>query len=564
MCESNPKLCTTYCVDVYKFLSLCDEENMQYVNHPAFLNGNCLNDSFQVVNCGGDTAICYDVARNGYWEEVPCGYQPPVDKKCFGHEWDSIECIDIYSNTDRMCWYSNSIMKNDSPRFDYWVPGDEKNESFQQYIARTTLVPTPCNDVISCIVYSPNANGDMRGDIGDCNTTGSTNCNIGYFDEVNWKNMPADLIVDRNWYKRDPDGGLSMYRQNNCVSNKDGFVDPFVSDFGFRDQFGKLSDRMSSVTVSSTGAMNINHYEPSHCYDENGYKIDCKTFDFLPIPDNPDDLPYLNPFEVSNPDLPNLDCDICQFFENCQTMFLEWRSNFWHMMESIYVIKDFQWTLEAISNATNNLYNLSGFVQGFFPNVLGSMHDLIEEIRDLLRDGESTEPTEPTEPVEPTEPEDNTDFIKELFKYLSDIKDLLSDLKIEIVNEAGTNLWDFLSGLFDNLFELVEFLVDKIIYLVIPEDSSFITTSLSGLSDALNSKFESMNVVKDKITSSLQVEERMVEDVTVSLPAYGAVKVLDATYLNMAIPKIRQILSGMMILLTAFWAYRKITSELIK
>jgi len=148
-------------------------------------------------------------------------------------------------------------------------------------------------------------------------------------------------------------------------------------------------------------------------------------------------------------------------------------------------------------------------------------------------------------------------------KLLEDIEKAISNLDL-VGGDAATNFWDFLGGLFGDIFELVEFLIEKVIYLVVPEDSSFITTSLNGLSDSLSNKFEPMNTLKNNITSSFQIEEKEFGNVAVSLPIYGTVEMFNSTFINMAIPKLRQLLSGIMVLVTAIWAYRKITTEMIK
>lgn len=148
-------------------------------------------------------------------------------------------------------------------------------------------------------------------------------------------------------------------------------------------------------------------------------------------------------------------------------------------------------------------------------------------------------------------------------KLLENIEKAINNIDL-VGGDAGTSFWDFIGGLFGDIFELIEFLIEKLIYLVVPEDSTFITTSLSGLSDSISSKFEPMNTLKDSITSSLQFKEKEFEKLTVDLPVFGNVQFFDPTYINMAIPKLRQLISGMMVLFTAFWAYRRITTEMIK
>lgn len=134
----------------------------------------------------------------------------------------------------------------------------------------------------------------------------------------------------------------------------------------------------------------------------------------------------------------------------------------------------------------------------------------------------------------------------------------------QMVDKTGTNFWDFLSSLFDNLFRLVEYLVEKIIYLVVPENPDFVWTAVNEVTDAFQQKFEPVEEIKVFIQSSVIQEEKQFQDYHLNLPVYGEVMVFHTEFLTQAVPRFRAILSGVMLILTLGWAYRKISSDLIK
>ena len=151
-----------------------------------------------------------------------------------------------------------------------------------------------------------------------------------------------------------------------------------------------------------------------------------------------------------------------------------------------------------------------------------------------------------------------------IIPLLEEILDELKKFGDGFDGEAGTSIWDFLMNFTDNLFDMIEFLVEKIIYLVIPEDNTDILTGFEMLAESFKGKMEPAEVLKTELTSSMMVEEKDFESIRVSLPIYGEVMLFDPTYLLQAIPKIRSFLSGLMILITGAWAFRKINSGVLR
>lgn len=147
---------------------------------------------------------------------------------------------------------------------------------------------------------------------------------------------------------------------------------------------------------------------------------------------------------------------------------------------------------------------------------------------------------------------------------LDDILSAIDDISIEMVKEAETNIWDFLGETISTLNDLIQYLIDQIIYLIVPEDTDFLRENFSMLREAMSMKLEPVNMLKTQITASLMTEQQNFEDIHMNLPIYGRVKFLDVEFLNYAVPKIRALISGIMIIVTSVWAYRKITSDMVR
>lgn len=147
---------------------------------------------------------------------------------------------------------------------------------------------------------------------------------------------------------------------------------------------------------------------------------------------------------------------------------------------------------------------------------------------------------------------------------LNEILAAIDTISIEVVKEAGTNFWDVLGGAFGDIFDLIEFIIEKIIYLVIPEDSTAIVNAFDMLQAQLQGKVEPIHEIQTHITQSIPTEQKDFENISITLPKYGDITFFKVEYLMMAIPFIRQLISATLVLTTAIWAYRKVSSEMIR
>lgn len=154
------------------------------------------------------------------------------------------------------------------------------------------------------------------------------------------------------------------------------------------------------------------------------------------------------------------------------------------------------------------------------------------------------------------------DRLKEIVTAIND-KELVVNFD-KIINDKGTNFWDFLGGFFDRIFDFLDGLIDTIIHLIVPEDSGFLAENIATMSSAFNSKIEPVTRLKNEVTNVVQVEQKEFKDIRVDLPLYGNVTLVKMDYIKEAVPTFRNIVSGFMILITAIWAYRKVTSGVIK
>lgn len=152
------------------------------------------------------------------------------------------------------------------------------------------------------------------------------------------------------------------------------------------------------------------------------------------------------------------------------------------------------------------------------------------------------------------------DKLDEIIKLLESIYDWLDDFKVK----SDGSIWSMLASMFEDVTELFMFIVEKLIYLIVPENTEFITRSFDSLVKSVNSKMEPVNLLKSEIQNVFSVSNHEMENVYVDLPVYGRVMLFDTKYLNGNIQTIRNFISAILILITAIWAYRKITSEMIK
>lgn len=151
-----------------------------------------------------------------------------------------------------------------------------------------------------------------------------------------------------------------------------------------------------------------------------------------------------------------------------------------------------------------------------------------------------------------------------LLQKLNDILTAIDKISFEMVKEAETNFWDVLGGAFGDIFDLIEFLIEKVIYLVIPEDTTSIKASFDLLTQGLKDKIKPIHDLQTNINSAVTVEDKEFKNIEINLPVYGVVPFYKVDYLLIAIPYIRMLLSATMIMMTSIWAYKKVSSELIK
>lgn len=159
--------------------------------------------------------------------------------------------------------------------------------------------------------------------------------------------------------------------------------------------------------------------------------------------------------------------------------------------------------------------------------------------------------------IQPPVTIDYTEKIDKLLKAIDDIS-------VDVAKEAGTNFWDMLGGAFGDIFDLIEFLIEKIIYLVVPEDTTSIMNAFKLLEDDLKGKVAPIHEIQSHITSAIPTGNKEFENIAITLPKYGNVTFFKVDYLLMAIPFIRQLLSALLVLTTAIWAYRKVSSEMVR
>lgn len=155
-------------------------------------------------------------------------------------------------------------------------------------------------------------------------------------------------------------------------------------------------------------------------------------------------------------------------------------------------------------------------------------------------------------------------------KKLDDLIKKVGDISL---TPSGTTIWDFLKELvrgvttvLDGILDFLNNITDLIRDIVIPSDVSFITTEFNRINDKLSAKFSLVSTLSTTITTSFNVKESnlLAKDFTVTFPAYGSMTLLNVTYLNSVLPYAKRILSAVLYLLTAIYAYKKITNRMVE
>lgn len=141
------------------------------------------------------------------------------------------------------------------------------------------------------------------------------------------------------------------------------------------------------------------------------------------------------------------------------------------------------------------------------------------------------------------------------------LREILETLSFgNVVNEAGTNLWDVLKQLIDSLGNVVESivnivpdLIDKLIDLIIPENPNFFSEDVKALTDAFDMKFEWAFNLNSSFKSVFS-QPKSLKSLTVPINGKNYKVVPDVVDLNM----IKTIFTGYFCFLTLFTSYKRI------
>lgn len=136
-----------------------------------------------------------------------------------------------------------------------------------------------------------------------------------------------------------------------------------------------------------------------------------------------------------------------------------------------------------------------------------------------------------------------------------------------ITNEAGKNIWDFLSELVKALADVVEALADlvsKIMQMLIdvfvPTDVSFITDELSKLSSLFTKKFSFAIELKDFFTSIFDVDQ-VAFKTQLEFGANGDSNSYDISFLMPFISAFRAPLSALIVISNLFYCYKRVIGQ---
>lgn len=168
-------------------------------------------------------------------------------------------------------------------------------------------------------------------------------------------------------------------------------------------------------------------------------------------------------------------------------------------------------------------------------------------------------------------------FKDSLEDFQSSFDKMVKYLKnFEFTGEAGTNLWDVLetmikslgdgfgdlADLFGDLLDFTENIMDMFIEVFVPKEN-VIKDGFEGLQEVVGAKFKAMSTLKNVMETTFTQPQREFENIQVALPKYGTVTIMESSWVNAALPVTRNLIGGIMMLVTSVWAYRKITTELI-
>ena len=163
----------------------------------------------------------------------------------------------------------------------------------------------------------------------------------------------------------------------------------------------------------------------------------------------------------------------------------------------------------------------------------------------------------------------------------SRLEQILKSLSFgEITNEAGTNFWDFMKGLIDNLGEILgkaldglvdiaskildflDGLIDKLLALIIPENWDFLDKGFDDISKEFNLKFKLFldlgGTIKDIFTPNKKDFFSAVSwsYLGVTFDGQEAKPIMDQF-----VPRFRTLAQVSIWLMVAWWVYRKVTGS---
>ena len=158
-------------------------------------------------------------------------------------------------------------------------------------------------------------------------------------------------------------------------------------------------------------------------------------------------------------------------------------------------------------------------------------------------------------------------FVDTPFDY-ERLQEMLNNLEFgDIVNEAGTNIWDFLSTLVgelgDTLQAILDFLdslLDKVIELFVPSDTSFIGDSFDSIKVKFNVKFGSILGLADQVKNIFVPSSKDFKE-SISFEFMGSKFSPDLTLLDPYVSKFRGLMSLSIWMSVAIYIFRKITGN---
>lgn len=132
-----------------------------------------------------------------------------------------------------------------------------------------------------------------------------------------------------------------------------------------------------------------------------------------------------------------------------------------------------------------------------------------------------------------------------------------------VVNEAGTNLWDVLQelisalgGVVESILSIVPDLIEQLIALIIPENPNFFSEDVNSLIDSFDSKFEWATSISDSFNSVFS-QPKSIKSLTVAIAGKEYKVVPDFVDLGL----IKTILTGYFCFLTMLTTYRRIVGS---